>query len=444
MKKIFVALFALLPALSFAKGVEFVEYDLDNGLHVILSQDHTTPNVVVSVMYHVGSKNEDPQLTGFAHFFEHLMFEGTENIPRHTYDKYVSDAGGELNANTDMDRTYYFELLPSNYLELGLWLESERMLHPRIEEIGVKTQKDVVCQEMGQTRDNVPYGRLFTEILGNSFKVHPYYHDVLGSEEHVRNASIEDFKAFHDMFYVPDNAVLTICGDFDLEDAKAMVSKYFGDIPSGNGEFRRPDPNMEPRRTAPVKDTVYDNIQLPMIVNTYRAPAYGSDDMYALSVFSAVLSAGNTSRFYKNIVDEQLALQVSAEIIPMEHPGVFAVLGIPNMNVKVEDLEKAIDEQLYGLLENGMTDEEFQKVMNKLEVAVASSNSTIEEQAMNLALAYTYLRNTNAVNEDWEKYSRLTKEDVINVAKKYIVPQEKVSIYFLPKTEDAKAAETAE
>ena len=444
MKKIFVALFALLPALSFAKGVEFVEYDLDNGLHVILSQDHTTPNVVVSVMYHVGSKNEDPQLTGFAHFFEHLMFEGTENIPRHTYDKYVSDAGGELNANTDMDRTYYFELLPSNYLELGLWLESERMLHPRIEEIGVKTQKDVVCQEMGQTRDNVPYGRLFTEILGNSFKVHPYYHDVLGSEEHVRNASIEDFKAFHDMFYAPDNAVLTICGDFDLEDAKAMVSKYFGDIPSGNGEFRRPDPNMEPRRTAPVKDTVYDNIQLPMIVNTYRAPAYGSDDMYALSVFSAVLSAGNTSRFYKNIVDEQLALQASAEIIPMEHPGVFAVLGIPNMNVKVEDLEKAIDEQLYGLLENGMTDEEFQKVMNKLEVAVASSNSTIEEQAMNLALAYTYLRNTNAVNEDWEKYSRLTKEDVINVAKKYIVPQEKVSIYFLPKTEDAKAAETAE
>lgn len=427
-------MFALVPVLGFSRDIKFEEYKLDNGLHVILSQDHTTPNVVVSVMYHVGSKNEEPHLTGFAHFFEHLMFEGTENIPRHTYDKYVTEAGGSLNANTDMDRTYYYELLPSNYLELGLWLESERMLHPKIEEIGVKTQKDVVCQEMGQTRDNVPYGRLFSELLSNSFKVHPYYHDVIGSEEHVRNASVEDFKNFHDMFYVPNNAVLTICGDFDVEATKAMVEKYFGDIPAGTMEMRRPDPNIEPRRTQPVKDTVYDNIQIPMLINAYRGPAYGTDDIYAMSVFSAVLSSGMTSRLYKGLVDgRQIAMSAEASVIPMEHPGIFALVAMPNMGVEVADLEKALQEELDDLLQNGMTDEEFQKIMNAVEFSVASDNSTIEKRALNLAMSQTYLKNTDAVNQDLEKYQALTKEKVIEVAKKYIVPQEKISIYFLPK-----------
>lgn len=434
MRKLLIAMFALVPVLGFSRDIKFEEYKLDNGLHVILSQDHTTPNVVVSVMYHVGSKNEEPHLTGFAHFFEHLMFEGTENIPRHTYDKYVTEAGGSLNANTDMDRTYYYELLPSNYLELGLWLESERMLHPKIEEIGVKTQKDVVCQEMGQTRDNVPYGRLFSELLSNSFKVHPYYHDVIGSEEHVRNASVEDFKNFHDMFYVPNNAVLTICGDFDVEATKAMVEKYFGDIPAGTMEMRRPDPNIEPRRTQPVKDTVYDNIQIPMLINAYRGPAYGTDDSYAMSVFSAVLSSGMTSRLYKGLVDgRQIAMTAEASAIPMEHPGIFALIAMPNMGVEVADLEKALQEELDDLLQNGMTDEEFQKIMNAVEFSVASDNSTIEQRALNLAMSQTYLKNTDAVNQDLEKYQALTKEKVIEVAKKYIVPQEKISIYFLPK-----------
>ena len=164
---------ALLPFAASAQNVKFEEYDLDNGLHVILSQNHKTPNVVISVMYHVGSKNEEPHLTGFAHFFEHLMFEGTENIGRGEYATYVSEAGGSLNANTSNDRTYYFELLPSNQLELGMWLESERMLHPKIEEIGVNTQKDVVCQEMGQTRDNQPYGTAFTKRRARFRGAHP-------------------------------------------------------------------------------------------------------------------------------------------------------------------------------------------------------------------------------------------------------------------------------
>lgn len=424
---------AVLPFAASAQNIQFEEYDLDNGLHVILSQNHKTPNVVVSVMYHVGSKNEEPHLTGFAHFFEHLMFEGTDNIPRHTYDRYVSDAGGSLNANTSNDRTYYFEKLPSNYLKLGLWLESERMLHPKIEEIGVNTQKDVVCQEMGQTRDNQPYGTVFTKILTNSFKVHPYNHDVLGSEEHVRNASIQDFKNFHDMFYVPNNAVLVVCGDFDTAQAKEWINEYFADIPAGTMEIRRPDPNMEPRRTAAIKDTVYDNIQMPMLIEVYPAPAYGTDDYYAMTIFNAILSVGNSSRFQSNIVDKkQTGLGVYGSVMNFEHPGVYLIQCIPN-NVDLAVLESDVDSEVYGLLENGISDEEFQKVMNMVEMEVASSNTGIESVAEELATAYTYFKDTDFVNQTFEKYNQFTKDQVIDIARKYINPDEKISIYYLPK-----------
>lgn len=428
-----VLLAVFLPFSLWAQNVKFEEYDLDNGLHVILSQNHKTPNVVVSVMYHVGSKNEEPHLTGFAHFFEHLMFEGTENIPRHTYDKYVSSAGGSLNANTSFDRTYYYEKLPSNYLELGLWLESERMLHPRIEEIGVNTQKDVVCQEMGQTRDNVPYGTALLTVLRNSYKVHPYNHDVLGSEKDVRNASIDDFKNFHDMFYVPDNAVLVVCGDFEIDEAKQMIQDYFGDIPAGKQEIRRPDPACEPRRTAPVKDTVYDDIQMPMLLNVYRAPAYGSDDYFAMDVFNKILSGGKSARLQKAIVDEnKTGLMAMGAVLPMEHPGLFMIQAIPN-NVDLGVLEKEVDEQVHRLLEEGISDKDFQKVMNMVEMQMATSNTLIEEVAHELATGYTYWKETGSLNTMAEKYSGLTKEKVIEVARKYIVPEEKISIYYLPK-----------
>ena len=408
MKKNFLTLIlaaALFPFVASAQNIKFEEYDLDNGLHVILSENHKTPNVVVSVMYHVGSKNEEPHLTGFAHFFEHLMFEGTENIPRHTYDKYVSDAGGTLNANTSNDRTYYFEKLPSNCLELGLWLESERMLHPKIEEIGVNTQKDVVCQEMGQTRDNQPYGTMFTKVLTNSFKVHPYNHDVLGSEEHVRNASIEDFKNFHDMFYVPNNAVLVICGDFDPAQAKEWVNEYFADIPAGTMDIRRPAPDMEPRRTAPVKDTVYDNIQMPMLIEVYPAPAYGTDDYFAMNIFNDILTAGQSSRIQSAVVDQkQTSLGVYGLVMNFEHPGVYLLQCVPN-NVDLSVLEADVDAEVYNLLENGISDEEFQKVLNMVEMSVATSNTGIDAVAEELATAYTYFKDTDFVNRTMSKYT---------------------------------------
>ena len=210
--------------------IEFEEYDLDNGLHVILHQDNSTPIVAVSIMYHVGSKNENPERTGFAHFFEHLLFEGSENIGRGEFDKYVEGAGGTLNANTSWDRTYYHEVLPSNQLELALWLESERLLHAKVEQKGIETQREVVKEERRQRVDNQPYGSVMEETMKRAFTKHPYQWPIIGSMDHLNAAKDEEFVEFYKTFYVPNNAVLSIAGDIDTKDAKKLIAKYFSGI----------------------------------------------------------------------------------------------------------------------------------------------------------------------------------------------------------------------
>ncbi|MDE5418937.1 insulinase family protein [Labilibaculum sp. DW002] len=413
--------------------IKFEEYDLDNGLHVILQQDHTTPNIVVSVMYHVGSKNESPELTGFAHFFEHLMFEGTKNIPRHQYDKYVSRAGGELNANTSTDRTYYYELLPSNQLALGMWLESERMMHAKVEAIGIKTQKDVVIQEKKQSIDNRPYGKIMPETMKRAYLEHPYRWVVIGDEEHIRNAKDEDFVNFYKEFYVPNNAVLTICGDFKTEEAKKLVNDYFAEIPRGTKEIYRPS-IVEPVKTKEVRDTVFDNIQLPAVIQAYHIPAIGTPDFYAVSMLGKLLTDGKSSRMNKTLVEEkQLALQMMAMPMPFEDPGLSLAFGIPNMGVDPMDLEKAMDIEFSTVREELISDNEFQKLRNKIENELVSSNATIEMRASNLATAYTYYKDADRVNKELEKYFAVTKEDIRDVAQKYFVSKNRVVLYYMPK-----------
>ena len=283
---------ALSGALSGQNKIDFEEYDLKNGLHVILHEDHSTPIVAVTMMYRVGSKNEEKSQTGFAHFFEHLTFEGSENIDRGEFDNYVNSAGGQLNANTSQDRTFYYELLPSNQLELGLWLESERMLHAKIKKIGVDTQREVVKEEKRQ-RYSQPYATFPENIFKRLYVEHPYNWTPIGSIEHLNSATLDAFQAFYNKFYLPNNATLSIAGDLDIAKTKELIKAYFGDIPKGNAVMQ-PDiqePPLGGEKTA----TVFDDVQLPALMMGYRMPPQKSDDAYALEMAGTVLSGGASS-----------------------------------------------------------------------------------------------------------------------------------------------------
>ena len=421
-----------------AGKINFEEYDLPNGLHVILSPDHSTPIVAVTVMYHVGSKNEDPSRTGFAHFFEHLMFEGSKYIPRGEYSKYVENAGGTLNANTSNDRTYFYEVLPSNQLSLGMWLESERMLHLKVDSIGIETQRGVVKEEKKQRVDNAPYGTFLQEMLSHAYTKSPYRWPTIGSVQDLNAASYDEFMRFYKTYYVPNNAVLTIVGDINIDSTKALVNKYFGGIPHGQYDIKRPD-TSEPEKHTEVVDTVYDNIQLPAIFEGYHIPGMSTPDFYAVDMLNQLLSQGQSSRLYKSLVDEQqLALQVAAIPLPFEGPGLSIVLAIPNIGVDPGELEKAIDTELDKVKDNLISEREFEKLRNQIESSFVSSNATIASRASNLATDYTFFHNTDLINTEIEKYMAVTREDLQRVAKKYFRKGNRVVLYYLPKPQENK------
>ncbi len=435
---LFLALAFSVYTLSWGQAgkINFEEYDLPNGLHVILSPDHSTPIVAVTVMYHVGSKNEDPNRTGFAHFFEHLMFEGSKNIPRGEYSKYVENAGGTLNANTSNDRTYFYEVLPSNQLPLGLWLESERMLHLKVDSIGIETQRGVVKEEKKERIDNAPYGTFLQEMLSHAYTVSPYRWPPIGSVKDLNAASYDEFMMFYKKYYVPGNAVLTIVGDINIDSTKALVSNYFGGIPAGKYKIVRPDAS-EPESHAEVVDTVYDNIQLPAIFEGYHIPPMSTDDFYAMDMLNQLLSYGQSSRLYKSLVDDQqLALQVAAVPLPFEGPGLSIVYAIPNVGVEPEDVKRAIEAELDKVKESLISEREFEKLRNQVENSFVTGNATIASRASNLATDYTFFNDTNLINTEIEKYMAVTREDLKRVANIYYRTGNRVILYYLPKSEE--------
>ncbi len=419
--------------------IAFEEYTLDNGLHVILHQDKSTPIVAVSVMYHVGSKNENPERTGFAHFFEHLMFEGSDNIGRGEYDKYVQNAGGTLNANTTFDRTYYFEVLPSNQLGLGLWLESERMMHARVDEKGIETQRQVVKEERRQRIDNQPYGSILEETFKRAYHVHPYKWPVIGSMAHLEAAQEADYKQFYADFYVPNNAVLSIAGDIDFAEAKAFIEKYFSGIPKSANAVYRPRV-VEPPLNGEIRDTIYDNIQLPAVIQAYRIPAQGTKDYYAVDMLSRILSSGESSRLYRALVDEQQkALFVGNFPLALEDPGVSLSFGITNMGVDVYDLEKAIDAEVKKVQDELISEKEFEKLRNQIEAEFVTNNSRVAGIAESLATYYMFFGDANLINNEIDRYLAVTREDIQAAAKKYLVQSNRVTLHYLPKSMEAKS-----
>jgi predicted Zn-dependent peptidase len=438
MKKSFFTLALLLIAGFYANAqkVEFEEYDLDNGMHVILHQDNSAPVVTVSVMYHVGAKDENPERTGFAHFFELLLFEGTENIPRGEWFEIVTSNGGSNNANTTDDRTYYYEVFPSNSLELGLWMESERLLHPIINQIGVDTQNEVVKEEKRLRVDNQPYGNLLAEVKKRMFKVHPYKGTTIGEMEHLDAATLEEFQAFNKKYYVPNNAVLVVAGDIDKADTKRMIQDYFGPIPRG-AEVTRNLPKEEPITEAMTGEAYDPNIQIPAVIAAYRTPSFKDRDSYVLNMISSYLSGGKSSVLYKKMVDEQKqALAVQAVNISQEDYGIYALFGLPLGDVKLETLVAEMDEEIVKIQNELISERDYQKLQNQFENDFVSSNSSIEGIANSLARYYMLYDDVNLINNEIDIYRSITREEIRDVAKKYLNPNQRLVLKYLPKKDE--------
>ncbi len=393
---------------------------MPNGLHVILHRNADVPVVSTYVLYHVGSKDERPDRTGFAHFFEHLMFEGSENIERGQIDKLISGAGGNLNASTSFDRTDYYINLPANELELALWIESERLLHAVVDETGVETQREVVKEERRSRYDNQPYGSLMENMAAAVFAGTPYAWTPIGSAQYIDEATIDEFRDFYNKWYIPNNAILAIAGDIDLAETKRLVERYFGEIPRG------PEPervSIDWRLDAPgtEKTVVEPMTPLPATVHIWRAPVLTHDDAEAIDLLISILATGKSSRMYRRLVDlERAAVNSAAFTWLQEKAGLVAAYAIGNRGVTIEQLDTLIEEEVQKLIDEGVTDEEFQKALNQKESEIASSVGTMSSRAQSLAYYHLWYGDAGRINRELEAYREVTKEDLQRVARTYL------------------------
>lgn len=434
MKKLIVTAIGLVLSTSFlqAQQVSYQEYDLDNGLHVILHQDRAAPIVITSVMYHVGGKDRSEGRTGFAHFFEHLLFEGSKNIGKGEWFKIVSSNGGQVNANTSQDRTYYYEIFPSNNLELGLWMESERMLHPVIEQQGVDTQNEVVKEERRLSYDNAPYGQLLFSVSENLFSAHPYKDPNIGYMKDLDAASLEEFLEYNETYYTPNNAVLVVAGDIDIERTRKLISDYFGPIPAGNPVVRN-YPSEDPINQT-ISATAYDpNIQVPAAVFAYRTPGFRERDAYVLEMISSYLSDGKSSRLYSKLVDQQKqALQVGAFNIDQEDYGTYLVYSLPVGDNSLDLLMQEMEEEIARVRDELISERDYQKLQNTFENQYVNANSSIAGIAGSLATYYLLYGDTSLINNQIDIYRSISREEIREVAQKYLRPNQRLELKYLP------------
>lgn len=435
MKKFFILaimLYAAYSAFGQSNKIQIEEYSLENGLNVVLNKDVTTPIVVINICYHVGSKNEADRRRGFAHLFEHLMFDGSTNVDRGDFDKFIYSAGGDDNAFTNEDVTNYFDILPVSQLELGLWLESDRMLQFAVRDISLRVQKGVVKEERKQSYENQPYGSVQINLAQMGYNIHPYRSPVIGYSEDIDAATLTDVKEFFETFYVPNNATLVIVGDIDIDKTKKLVQKYFGDIPKGKKEIAREFP-PEPKRISKERKLVYDKIMLDGVFMGYQIPELGHEDSYALELLAKVLSEGKSSRLYKKLVyTDQAAVEASCYADIREHPGLMVFSAISSGAAQAQDLEMMLYNEIERIKSSGVTEEELLKVKNKFESSYISQLEMPFQRAVQLALYKTLQKDANLINTEIEKYLKVSADDIKRVAQKYLNHETNFVLHYKP------------
>ncbi len=411
-------------------AVTYEQFELSNGLRVILSVDTSAPVVATFVHYHVGAKNERPDRTGFAHFFEHLMFEATDNIPRKGIDEILEDAGAQRNASTTADETYYWIKLPANQLKLALWIESERMLHAKVEQIGVETQRSVVKEEKKVRLDNQPYSSFHEHLHAHLAKGTPYEWLPIGSAQFIDQATLEEFRDFYKTYYIPNNAVLSVVGDIDIAETRTLVTEYFSGIPRGR-EIVRPNFSI-PLGTAEQVYTINEEkTPLPGRIYGYRTVGRGHPDAYALSLLSQILAAGNSSRMRRSLVDDKrIALETVAFASEQEKAGFFKMIVIGNPTATMQQLGAAMDAEILRIQQEGVTAREFQKALNQFRTAYASRFNDVLGKAQSLATYAAIYGDPNLINSEIERTMRLKPEDLQRVARHYLVPANRVVLNY--------------
>ncbi len=402
--------------------VEFTDTTLENGLRVIIVPEHTAPVFALSLTYNTGSRNEKQGRTGFAHLFEHMMFEGSANVGKGEHMLLVQNFGGTLNGSTNNDQTNYFEELPKNQLDMALFLESDRMRALNITQANLDNQRNAVQEERRLRVDNQPYGKSTEELDSMAYDNFPYHHSVIGSMDDLNAASIDDVKSFFRIYYAPNNVVMVLAGDLDPKETIAKVKKYFGDIP------RQPAPPpvdmTEPEHDKERRKTMEDSLaRLPQYHAVYNIPQGNTPDTYALQVLGAVLSGGRSGRFYQHLVhDKQLALNVFAGAQNRRGPGLFNVVGIPRPGVKMADLEKAIDDEIEAVKKNGITQQELEKVRTQFLRQAIQTRGSVLFTANQIGTQTVFYNDPNLINTAYEKLTAVTAEQVKQAAQKYLVP----------------------
>jgi zinc protease len=423
-------------------------FRLDNGLLVTLSEDHTAPIVAVNVWYHVGSANEPPGRTGFAHLFEHMLFQGSENVGTNEHFELIQRAGGTLNGSTWLERTNYFETVPSNHLALALWLEADRMgrLLPAMTQQKLDNQRDVVKNERRWSVDNQPYGTWWERLPALCFPAgHPFHHSLIGSEEDLTAASLDDVATFFRTWYTPDNSVLTITGDFDPGEAKRLVEEYFGAIPRGGERPELPSFELPPTFGEWRRESVYDDVMLPRLFLAFRSPPFGTDEYYASSLCSAILGMGKGSRLYRELVRErEVVSEASAFTFDLSKGADLLVIdALARPEVDAERLEREVVSVIDALLEEGARQEELDRAMALLETSFVAAMQSAGDRADRLSAFATYFGDPELANEQLDRYRAVTRDQINEFIRSRLIGSNRASLVYLPKDQRDSEQELA-